>query len=101
MNKRLELHRILSAIPGVKKAWFQPPASVKMTYPCIVYELNNMDTQFADDNPYSIRKNYTVTVIDPNPDSTIPDEVAKLQYCRFNRFFTIDNLNHYIFKLYY
>ena len=64
MSRRLELHRILSAIPGVKKAYFQPPATVKMVYPCIVYELNNMDTQYADDKPYSVMKGYTVTAID-------------------------------------
>lgn len=101
MTRRMELHNILKNLPGVSKAYFQPPATVKMTYPCIVYELNNMDTQFADDNPYVIRKGYTVTVIDPDPDSKIPDYVSKLKYCRFDRFFTVDNLNHFIFKLYY
>lgn len=101
MSRRLELHRILSAIPGVKKAYFQPPATVKMVYPCIVYELNNMDTQYADDKPYSVMKSYTITAIDPDPDSEIKDHVALLPYCRFDRHFTVDNLNHDIFKLYY
>lgn len=101
MNNRLELHRILSNIPGVKKAYFQPPATVKMTYPCIVYELNNMDTQYADDKPYSVMKGYTITVIDADPDSEIKDHVALLPYCRFDRHFYVDNLNHDTFKLYY
>lgn len=101
MTRRMQLHRILSDIPGVTKAYFQPPATVKMSHPCIVYELNNMDTQYADDNPYAIHKGYTVTVIDANPDSEIPNHVSKLQYCRFDRYFSVDNLNHYIFKLYY
>ena len=101
MSRRLELHRILSNIEGVKKAYFQPPATVKMMYPCIVYELNNMDTQYADDKPYSIMKSYTITVIDPDPDSNIKDSVALLPYCRFDRHFCVDNLNHDTFKLYY
>ena len=101
MNKRLELHRILSAIPGVKKAYFQPPASVKMAYPCIVYELDDIDIRYADDKPYSAMKGYTITVIDPDPDSEIKDHVAKLPYCRFDRHYTVDNLNHETFRLYY
>lgn len=101
MSRRLEFHDILKNIPGVKKAYFQPPESVNLVYPCIVYELNNMDIQFADNIPYSVRDSYTVTLIDPNPDSVIRYELSKMPLCRFDRFYTADNLNHYVFTIYY
>lgn len=72
-----------------------------MSYPCIVYRRTDIDTSFADDNPYICNKRYQVTVIDPNPDSLIPDKVVKLPKCSFDRHFTADNLNHDVYNLYY
>lgn len=80
--------------------YFQPPESKKLTYPCIIYEMRSGETDYADDLPYRYTKSYTVTVIDKNPDTTIPDKVAMLPMCRMDRFFTSDNLNHYTFVLY-
>ncbi len=84
-----------------KHVYFQPPESLKLSYPCIVYERESADTKWADDKTYLFKKRYTVTVIDPNPDSTIIDAVAKLPLCRYDRHFTSDNLNHDVFKIYY
>lgn len=44
---------------------------------------------------------YTVTIIDRNPDSAIPNKVAELPLCSFNRFYTADNLNHFVYNLYF
>jgi hypothetical protein len=72
-----------------------------MSYPCIVYETAMWDTVFADNTPYSVSKRYTVTVIDPDPDSMIPDEIAMLPKCAYSRHFTADGLNHDVFNLYF
>jgi len=72
-----------------------------MKYPCIVYERTNLQTQFADNKPYKTKKRYLVTVIDANPDSEIPDKVAELPMCSYDRFFTTDNLNHDIYYLFF
>lgn len=101
MGQRLELHAKLSAIPTVKKAYFQQPPTTGIEYPCIIYKRDSAETTFADNNPYSTTKRYMVTVIDKNPDSTIPDAVAKLPMCRFDRHYTADNLNHDVFNLYF
>lgn len=98
-NRRIELQDILEGI--CENVYFQPPENVQIKYPCIIYNLNTMDTQYADNDPYHIRKNYQITVIDKNPDSCIPDKVAKLSMCRFDRFYTADNLNHFVLSLYY
>ena len=100
-NSRLQLDSILRGIIGSGHLYFQPPETVKMSYPCIVYELTDADTKYANNLPYMYSKAYQVTVIDRNPDSEFPDKVARLPMCRFARFFTADNLNHYVFILYY
>lgn len=86
---------------GSSNVYFQPPSNVSMKYPCIVYRRDYAKAEFADNEPYKHRKRYQVTVIDPNPDSDIPDKVAKLPMCSFDRFFTADNLNHDIYNLFF
>lgn len=97
---RSQLQSILEVLLGTSNVYFQPPATVQMAYPCIVYERDNADTKFADNNPYSYVKRYQVTVIDRNPDSAIPDKVAALPLCTHTQFFTAENLNHDVFSLY-
>lgn len=98
---RLQLQTLLESLLGSTNVYFQPPATVKMQYPCIVYHRDNADTKFADNGPYRLTKKYQVTVIDRNPDSLIPDRVATLPLCTYNRWFSADNLNHDVFTLYY
>lgn len=101
MGQRIDLHEILTDILGSKAVYYQPPETIKIKYPCIIYERSSNDVRFADDNPYSTKRRYTLTVIDKNPDSEIPDKIASLPMCRSNRMFTNDNLNHYVFDIYY
>lgn len=84
-----------------RHVYFDPPEGFKMSYPCIVYKRSRIDTDFADNNPYALRKRYEITVIDKDPDSSIPDKVAMLPMCRFDREFTYDNLHHDVFTLVY
>ena len=101
MNRRLELHDILVGILGSKYVYFQPPESIKMTYPCIVYGRSSADTKYANNKIYQSKKRYTVTVIDKNPDSDIPDKLEQLPLCKLDRHYATDNLNHDAFTLYY
>lgn len=101
MASRLELHELLCAIPDVEKVYFQPPESVKLTYPCIIYGVNNIDKVHADDYTYSQHRSYSVTVIDYDPDSPIVDELLQYKYCSFDRSYISENLNHFVFTFYY
>jgi hypothetical protein len=101
MGERLDLQEILVDLLGSKNVYFQPPSNLEMIYPCIVYNRDYASTAFASNLPYMNKKRYQVTVIDRDPDSDIPDKVAKLPLCTFDRFFTADNLNHDIFKLFF
>lgn len=101
MNRRLELHQILVDLLGSRFVYFQPPESIKMQYPCIVYGRSREDTIYASNKKYRTKKRYTVTVIDKDPDSIIPDNVSGLPLCSFDRHFKSDNLNHDVYTLYY
>ena len=101
MGTRLELHEVLCNIIGSRNVYYQPPESIKMNYPAIVYSRNDISNKYGDDIPYMQSVSYQVTVIDKDPDSIIVSDIAKLPYCRFNRHFTSDNLNHDVFTLYY
>ena len=101
MASRLELNTKLTQILGSDNVYFQPPENLRMQYPCIRYERDRIDTKFADNNPFSLTKRYQVVVIDPNPDSEIPDKVSRLQLCQFDRHYVADNLYHDVFILYF
>jgi hypothetical protein len=99
MGQRLQLHQLLETFtPNV---YFQPPTNVQLEYPCIIYKRDFAETKFADDRPYNHRKRYMVIIIDPDPDSEIPEKVAAMPLSLFNRFYTADNLNHDVFNVYY
>ena len=101
MASRLDLQTKLEELLGSKNVYYQPPASVRMHYPAIVYSRSGIDNDFADDSVYIQSHFYELTVIDEDPDSRIVDAVSKLPTCRFNRHFTLDNLNHDTFTIYY
>lgn len=101
MGQRLQLQALLSAIPGVKKVYFQEPPANMMEYPCIIYKLDDKDTSFANNIPYRRVNKYQVTIIDGNPDSEIPDVVAAFPTCTFSQAFRASNLNHQVYTLYF
>ena len=101
MAQRLELQALLMEILSSGQVYFQPPPSVSMDYPCIVYNRDYEQINHADDKPYLRRRRYQVTVIDRNPDSDIPAKIAELPLCSYDRFYTSDNLNHDVFKLFF
>lgn len=101
MSSRLSLHEELKTLLGSAYVYFQPPESIKMIYPCIVYGLDDIDIKHANNKTYLNKKRYSIIVIDKNPDSIIPDKFLLLPMCSFDRFYTADNLNHWVFSLYF
>jgi len=101
MAQRLELQAFLVSLLGSDNVYFQPPPTVKMQYPCIIYKRDNINTGFADNKPYKHKKRYQVIVVDTNPDSDIHERVAALPMCSYDRFYTADNLNHDVYTLFF
>lgn len=101
MAPRSSLQTLLEALLGTEHVYFQSPGSPGMEYPAIVYKRDRIDIKHADNKPYKHANRYQVTVIDRNPDSDIPDKVATLPTCSFDRSFAADGLNHTAFNLYF
>ena len=100
-NRRYELQNILENILGSQNVYFQPPESIRIEYPAIIYNRSNLSDNYANDSSYSRRMEYNVILIDRNPDSEFIEKIVNLPFCRFDRHYTSDNLNHDVFTLYY
>lgn len=91
----------LKALDGVADAYVQPPTS-GMEYPCIMIERDlPSDNEHADNRLYQSLKGYTITVMDRDPYSAIPDLVEDLRYSQFDRKFKSDGLNHFVFQMFF
>lgn len=101
LQRRLELQKILETLLGSRNVYYQPPDSVMLKYPCIMYDLDSEQTVFADNDQYKSSKRYMITVIDRDPDSFIPGKVSKLPYSSFSRRYKADSLNHTVYNLYF
>ena len=91
---------MLEEIAGSGRVYFQPPETLKIKYPAIVYAIDNYSNVFAGNHVYKQDKSYIVTVIDYDPDSIIVDKVSVLDKSNFNRYYVSDNLHHTVFKIY-
>lgn len=101
MASRLSLQTMLEELLGSRNVYYQPPASVYMKYPAIVYSRKVIENVYADNGVYNQHNAYDLTVIDKNPESEIVEKISKLPMCSFDRHYTADDLNHYVFTLYY
>lgn len=100
MRARLELHELLCTALGSRHVYYQPPESVKMEYPAIVYSRNSIENTFAENSVYKQDRQYQIIVIDKDPDSEIVAAISKLPMCQFVRHYEADNLNHDVFTIY-
>ena len=102
ISRRYDFQDSLEECLSSGNVYFQPPESVKLSYPCIIYNKRSGDYRYADNGSYTRIPGYDVMVISKDPDFVdtldIPD---RFQMCRFDRHFVSDNLNHDVFVIYY
>lgn len=102
MDRRLELHEKLIALLGSSRAYFQPPESLKLEYPCVVYELSDVSTKKANDKLYLHKKRYDLLYITKAADDVTYDKILhNFELVTFDRYYRSDNLHHYAITLYY
>ena len=105
MDSRLTLDETLGHIldltepDGDRHTYFNPPPSVRMRYPAIKYSLSTIDRTFANNGAYQTTPSYEVTLIDEDPDTKYLEKILQIPYCKFNRFYRADNLNHWVFTI--
>lgn len=96
---RLELQRMLEGIPGVRGVYFQPPESVKLKYPAIIYSLSSIGNTHADNNVYRQDFSYELIVVEQSSEGAVTEAVSRLPKCRHNRRYVSEGLCHDVFTI--
>lgn len=95
----------LGSIDGVSKVYLQPPANVKLEYPCIILTQDVPSIMYADGTPYLAIRSFDMLIIDYDFESSIPGDIFKLDnpnlLIRPGRFYVADNLCHWSYTLTY
>lgn len=100
--RRIELQHILEGLLGSSNVYFEPPESIKMKYPCIVYGLDDIYSQRADNHSYKSTRLYQITCIGKDPDSDLADRIVdELEMASYERRFKSDGLIHDVIRLYF
>ena len=100
-NGRLKLHDELCLILGSDNVYFQPPESLKMSYPAIVYSRADVINTHASDSVYDTVVKYNVTIVDRDPDSVIVEKMIAFKHAVFERHYVASGLNHDMFVVSY
>ena len=101
MGTREDLDALLCATLGSEYVYFQPPETLQIHYPCIVYSLNGFYEPQADNITYHRRKMYDIIYITKNPDDEMIETLADLPLCSMKKPYTAENLHHYPYTIYY
>ena len=101
MKTRSDLQTMLENLLGTRNVYFQPPESLKINYPCIIYSTNSVDNIHGNNDVYKQDISYELVYVDSNPDNVIFKKLCNMEKCRFKRFYVSDNLNHFVFEIYY
>ena len=98
---RLEIQSIFENMLGSRNVYYQPPASIKINYPAIIYSLESMTNDHASNGVYLTKKAYKVIYIDSNPDNEMVSVLNNVIHSTFNSHYVSDNLNHYAYTIYF
>lgn len=102
MVTRKDLHNELKEVLGSNNVYFQPPESITLSYPCIIYSRDKSDDRKADNYLYLHRNGYNVMIITRDPESDIGFKLMKhFMLCSFNRNYISDKLYHEVYTIYY
>lgn len=101
MLNRVDLQVKLERILGSRNVYYQPPESIKINYPAIVYSRTDIDSIYANNKSYVNTNCYEIIVIDKRPNNEAIEKLLELPYCSFDRHYVSDNLHHDVLILYY
>lgn len=101
LANRQDLSEFLRSVLGEygKNVYFQPPESLKLNFPCIIYELGSYSPTKADNKAYHINESYSITLVTKLPDTNYGKQILNKETAKFDRYFVNDNLYHYVFTI--
>lgn len=99
LSTRIELQRYLERVLGSKNVYFEPPETLKMRYPCIVYNLSRMNPTNADNLSYRVSQEYDIQYITREPEVDIPMRLAYTKRFRAGQHFVADGMHHFNYSV--
>lgn len=100
-DRRVKLHDTLKYYLGSKEVYYDPPETITMSYPAIVYTLSNIGANYADNKRYMNMTSYSVTLIRKDDDDDILDRIlAEVENVRYDRPFIANGLHHDVFTVF-
>lgn len=101
MDRRLKLHDELLSI-FEKNVYYQPPESIKLSYPCFLYSLSGGKKEQANNTMYLFIRRYDCTYITRNPEHEFIEKLLEhFKHISYDRRYVSDNLYHDAFTIYY
>ena len=97
---RVELHYVLKALLGSDNVYYKPPGKERMKYPAILYDKDNYESTYSDNEIYAEKVGYLITVLSTSPDNPVINKIRKLPYAKFVRCHVSDNIYHDVIKIY-
>lgn len=100
---RIDLHNMIKSLtPTGWNIYFQPPESIKLSFPCIIYGRGEIDAKYADDKMYVGKRAYNVQIISRDPECTLAETLMmNISGCKSTGLSVIDNLYHDNLTIYY
>lgn len=96
---RLTLHQDLVDALGSSNVYYNPPETLKMEFPAIVYKLDYFDQIHADNKKYIDWTTYKVTVVSSKPDHPVVKKILNWEMTRFSTSYTRNGFYHYVIIL--
>lgn len=98
-DRRAKLSVILHDILGSDEVHFEPPESIKMKYPAIVYSRAKIQTHKADNIKYHVFDRYEVTYIHKTSEDEVLERLLDLEYASHDRIYKTNDLYHDVFTI--
>lgn len=81
--------------------YYQPPASMTLLYPCIIFSRSAIDQRVANDFNYILTQEWSVMCISIDPEWSVPKSLLESTTRRlgYDRNYIADNLYHTVLTL--
>lgn len=94
--KRMNLHTVLKGLMSNGRVYYQPDENVRLSYPCIIYDFNSLNTEYANNSTYFQMYQFSITLITTDATDSTFDTLNQL--FNFDNKFISDDLTHFNFK---
>ena len=91
---RLTLQETLENLLGSKNVYYNPPETLKMEFPCIVYNRTGITETKADNVKYINHTIYKIIVLSSKPDHPVIKKILEIPMTRFSNQYVKNNFYH-------